>query len=74
MKLFWKNKREIEMNDVIDYLKRFDDEALPKIMFAVRLSREADKEIREVHEINAENWYRSKMLELVDEEVMNDEN
>lgn len=74
MKLFWKNKREIEMNDVIDYLKQFDDEALPKIMLAVRLSREADKEIREVYEIKAENWYRSKMLELVDEEVMNDEN
>ena len=72
MKLFWKNKREIEMNDVIDYLKQFDDEALPKIMLAVRLSREADKVISEAHEINAENWYRNKMLDLTDEEVMND--
>ena len=72
MKLFWKNKREIEMNDVIDYLKQLDDEALPKIMLAVRLSREADKVISEADEINAENWYRNKMLDLTDEEVMND--
>lgn len=67
MKLFWKNKREIEMNDVIDYLKQFDDEALPKIMLAVRLSREADKEISEAHEIYAENWYKEKLFNEKDD-------
>ena len=72
MKYWRKSKREIEMNDIIDYLKKFDDEALPKIMLAVRLSREADKAISEAHEIYAENWYKNKMLDLTNEEVMND--
>ena len=59
MKLFCEcqPKETPRIDEVIDYLKNFDDEALRNIVEAVKLSRKADEEKNKALEILAENWY-----------------
>lgn len=59
MKLFCKCQPKItpQIDEVIDYLKQFDDEAIKNIVEAVKLSRKADAEKNKALESFAENWY-----------------
>lgn len=68
MKLFCKCQpaKKPRIDEVIDYLKNFDDEALKNIVEAVKLSRKADEEKNKALEILAENWYAHALAEQED--------
>lgn len=68
MKLFCKcqPKETPRIDEVINYLKQFDDEALKNIVEAVKFSRKADEEKNKAIEILVESWYANGLAEQED--------